>query len=63
MRACPSSLIFVLVVVVLGGMSMLSACGKKGPLYLPETPTAAPAEPAGPAPEPVEPPAADRSAQ
>ena len=35
MRFCPSYLVFFAIIVVLGGMSMLSACGKKGPLYLP----------------------------
>ncbi len=35
MRFCPSYVMLFLVVILLGGMSMLSACGKKGPLYLP----------------------------
>jgi len=40
MRFCPSYVMFILVVILLGGMAMLSACGKKGPLYLPPAPPA-----------------------
>lgn len=36
MRFCPSQWLFIILVVLLGVSSMLSACGKKGPLYLPE---------------------------
>lgn len=35
MRICWSQAIMILVVVVLGTASMLSGCGKKGPLYIP----------------------------
>ena len=33
---CWSRYLFILVVIVLGTTSMLSACGQKGPLILPE---------------------------
>ncbi len=33
---CWSRYIFFLVVVILGSASMLSACGQKGPLVLPD---------------------------
>ena len=36
MRLCGPQIVFVIVVVVLGIGSMLSGCGKKGPLYLPD---------------------------
>ncbi len=36
MRPCPSFLLWILVVVVLGTASLLAGCGKKGPLYLPD---------------------------
>ncbi len=36
MRLCPSYLLLILVVALLGGMSLLAGCGKKGPLYLPD---------------------------
>lgn len=35
MRLCGPQIVFVIVVVMLGIGSMLSGCGKKGPLYLP----------------------------
>ena len=37
---CWSRYLFILVVIVLGSASMLSACGQKGPLVLPEEPPA-----------------------
>ncbi len=36
MRLCPSYLLLILVVVVLGTASLLTGCGKRGPLYLPD---------------------------
>ena len=36
MRICWSQILFLLLVIVLGISSMLSGCGKKGPLYLPD---------------------------
>jgi predicted small lipoprotein YifL len=36
MRICWSQTLFLLLVIVLGTGSMLSGCGKKGPLYLPQ---------------------------
>jgi len=33
---CWSRYIFILVVVILGSASMLSACGQKGPLVMPD---------------------------
>ena len=38
MRLCASQWLFIAVVVLLGLGSMLSGCGKKGPLYLPDEP-------------------------
>lgn len=38
MRFCWPQILFLLLVIVLGTGSMLSACGKKGPLYLPDEP-------------------------
>jgi len=35
MRLCWAQIAFIIVVAVLGLASMLSACGQKGPLYLP----------------------------
>jgi len=35
MRLCWAQIAFILVVAALGLASMLSACGQKGPLYLP----------------------------
>jgi predicted small lipoprotein YifL len=61
---CWARYLLILVVVALGALSMIGACGRKGPLYLPEEPaqkaTAAQSEvpqtPAiGPAPEPARP--------
>ena len=39
MRLCIPQLAFIALVIVLGVSSMLSGCGKKGPLYLPEQKT------------------------
>lgn len=36
MRFCWSQSLFLLLVIILGISSILSGCGKKGPLYLPE---------------------------
>lgn len=36
MRLCGPQIVFVIVVVMWGMGSMLSGCGKKGPLYLPD---------------------------
>ncbi len=36
---CWARSLFIIVVVALGILSMLGACGQKGPLYLPEKPT------------------------
>jgi len=36
MRICWPQAIMILLVVVLGLGSMLSGCGKKGPLYIPK---------------------------
>ena len=33
---CWARIVFIAVVLVLGTGSMLSACGQKGPLYLPD---------------------------
>jgi predicted small lipoprotein YifL len=38
MRICWPQILFLLLVIVLGIGSMLSGCGKKGPLYLPDEP-------------------------
>ena len=38
MRLCASQWLMIVVVILLGISSMLSGCGKKGPLYLPEKP-------------------------
>ncbi|HKK06949.1 MAG TPA: lipoprotein [Gammaproteobacteria bacterium] len=35
MRLCWAQILFIVVIAVLGLGSMLSACGQKGPLYLP----------------------------
>lgn len=35
---CWARYLLILVVVTLGGLSMMGACGRKGPLYLPEEP-------------------------
>ncbi len=39
---CWARTLFIAVVVVLGTLSMMSACGRKGPLYLPEKPAPQP---------------------
>ncbi|MCG6885697.1 MAG: lipoprotein [Proteobacteria bacterium] len=36
MRLCGPQIVFIVLVLILGVGSMLSACGKKGPLYLPD---------------------------
>ncbi|MDY6978865.1 MAG: lipoprotein [Pseudomonadota bacterium] len=36
MRFCWPQILFIVLVIVLGVGSMLSGCGKKGPLYLPD---------------------------
>ena len=36
MRICWPQATMILVVVILGVSSMLSGCGKKGPLYIPK---------------------------
>jgi len=36
MRFCIPQLAFIALIIVLGVASMLSGCGKKGPLYLPD---------------------------
>lgn len=33
---CWARTLFILIVVTLGVLSMISACGQKGPLYLPD---------------------------
>jgi len=38
MRLCASQWLLIAVVILLGFSSMLSGCGKKGPLYLPDEP-------------------------
>lgn len=57
---CWARYLFILVVVVLGTISMIGACGRKGPLYLPqETPRKTPETqsevPKVPAPQPDRP--------
>ncbi|MBN2885591.1 MAG: lipoprotein [Chromatiaceae bacterium] len=42
---CWAHKLFILVVLVLGVLSLLSACGQKGPLYLPPPPETAGAAP------------------
>jgi predicted small lipoprotein YifL len=36
MKICWPNALLILVIVVLGTLSMLSACGRKGDLYLPD---------------------------
>ncbi len=50
MRPCPATVVFLLVVILLGTMSLLSACGKKGPLYLPDEQAASAVSPSTPEP-------------
>jgi len=50
MRPCPSSVLFLLVVILLGTISLLSGCGKKGPLYLPDEKAAVAVSPSTPEP-------------
>ena len=40
MRLCAPQWLFLVVVILLGLSSMLSGCGKKGPLYVPGSPAA-----------------------
>ncbi|MBK1724279.1 LPS translocon maturation chaperone LptM [Thiocystis violacea] len=40
---CWARTLFILVVVALGALSMLNACGQRGDLYLPEPPPPTPA--------------------
>lgn len=42
---CWARTLFILVVVALGVLSMLNACGQKGDLYLPEQPETTPTAP------------------
>lgn len=62
MMHCWARYLLILAVVALGVLSMIGACGRKGPLYLPQEapaesrgrPSEVPETPAGqPAPEPV----------
>jgi predicted small lipoprotein YifL len=53
---CWARYFFIVAVVVLGTLSMIGACGRKGPLYLPEES----APKSGPAASDVPAPAADR---
>lgn len=39
MRICWAHWLLIATVLVLGTGSLLSACGQKGPLYLPDAPT------------------------
>ena len=36
MKICWAQTLFIAVVIILGTGQMLSACGQKGPLYLPD---------------------------
>jgi predicted small lipoprotein YifL len=57
---CWARYLFVGVVIGLGTLSMISACGQKGPLYLPEqTPDNAAAAPSGSATQAAPAPGAD----
>lgn len=48
---CWARYLFIAVVLILGTLSMMSACGRKGPLYLPkEQPAPPPATSAVPTP-------------
>ena len=38
MRLCAPQWLLIAVVILLGLSSMLSGCGKKGPLYVPDSP-------------------------
>ncbi|MFZ0789061.1 MAG: lipoprotein [Chromatiaceae bacterium] len=53
---CWARYLFIAAVVVLGTLSIISACGRKGPLYLPEQSAPKPS----PAASDVPVPAADR---
>ena len=41
---CWSRYLFILIVIILGTSSMLSACGQKGPLVMPDETTSADAD-------------------
>lgn len=61
---CWARTLFIFVVVVLGALSMLNACGQKGDLYLPDEPPAAPVPQGQDVPAVPTPPAnADSAAQ
>ncbi len=36
MKICWAQSLFIAIVIILGSGQMLSACGQKGPLYLPD---------------------------
>ncbi len=36
MKICWAQALFILVIIILGTSSILTACGQKGPLYLPD---------------------------
>ncbi len=55
---CWARYLFIAVVVLLGTLSMMSACGRKGPLYLPDKPAPGSAPPS--ADVPALPPATDQ---
>jgi len=61
---CWARYLFIAAVVVLGTLSMIGACGRKGPLYLPEQSAPKPSPAASDVPTPaasdVPTPAADR---
>jgi len=38
MKICWAQALFIIVVIVLGTSSIITACGQKGPLYLPGDP-------------------------
>lgn len=46
MKICWAQYLLWLVIAVLGAGSVLSACGQKGALYHPDSPTASKSEPA-----------------
>lgn len=51
---CWARYLFFIVVAALGILSMLGACGQKGPLYLPEATSAKPATQESDVPRPPE---------
>ncbi|AHF02628.1 lipoprotein [Marichromatium gracile] len=48
---CWARYLFIAIILVLGTVSMLGACGQKGPLYLPEPEPATPAATGGDLPD------------